>query len=74
MREASVAGGTAAPDGAKEAAGRAAWRRAASRPSLAEVYRSVPVSPTGSPWRKMVAFLGPGYLVAVGYMDPGNWA
>jgi manganese transport protein len=31
-------------------------------------------APSGSFWRKLVAFLGPGYLVAVGYMDPGNWA
>jgi manganese transport protein len=49
------------------------WRRARIAPSLAEVYRSVPV--TGrSWWRKLLAFAGPGYLVAVGYMDPGNWA
>ena len=49
------------------------WRQARVAPSLAEVYRSVPVS-TGSWWRKVLAFTGPGYLVAVGYMDPGNWA
>src|SRR5690349_1983670 len=49
------------------------WRRARVTPSLAEVYRTVPV--TGrSWWRKLLAFAGPGYLVAVGYMDPGNWA
>src|ERR671928_2021192 len=49
------------------------WRRARVAPSLAEVYRSIPVShPTW--WRKVLAFAGPGYLVAVGYMDPGNWA
>ena len=42
-------------------------------PSLAEVYRSVPTEGR-SKWRKMLAFAGPGYLVAVGYMDPGNWA
>lgn len=44
-------------------------------PSLAEVYRSirVPAKDAGF-WRKMFAFAGPGYLVAVGYMDPGNWA
>ena len=42
-------------------------------PSLAEVHRSVEVS--GATWfRKLLAFAGPGYLVAVGYMDPGNWA
>src|SRR3954471_5954816 len=49
------------------------WRRSRVAPSLAEVYRSVPVDRT-STWRKMLAFAGPGYLVAVGYMDPGNWA
>ena len=48
------------------------WRRARVAPSLAEVYRSIPVA--GSKWRKILAFAGPGYLVAVGYMDPGNWA
>lgn len=41
-------------------------------PSLAEVNASVPVP--GSGWRRAMAFAGPGYLVAVGYMDPGNWA
>ena len=49
------------------------WRRARVAPSLAEVYRSVPIGSV-STWRKMLAFAGPGYLVAVGYMDPGNWA
>jgi manganese transport protein len=49
------------------------WRRSRVAPSLAEVYRSIPVDST-SVWRKMLAFAGPGYLVAVGYMDPGNWA
>ncbi len=49
------------------------WRHARLTPSLAEVYRSIPVA--GLPWwRKVLAFTGPGYLVAVGYMDPGNWA
>ena len=49
------------------------WSRARLAPSLSEVYRSVDVS--GATWfRKMIAFAGPGYLVAVGYMDPGNWA
>ncbi|HEX8387870.1 MAG TPA: Nramp family divalent metal transporter [Sphingomonas sp.] len=43
-------------------------------PSLAEVHRSVAVPSTGSRWRRIGAFFGPGYLVAVGYMDPGNWA
>ena len=42
-------------------------------PSLAEAYRTIPVKP-GAWWKKALAFAGPGYLVAVGYMDPGNWA
>src|SRR5512138_1567598 len=49
------------------------WRRARLTPSLQEVYRTVPVG-HASFWRKLLAFSGPGYLVAVGYMDPGNWA
>jgi manganese transport protein len=44
------------------------------RRSLPEVHGSVAIPVTGAPWRKMLAFAGPGYLVAVGYMDPGNWA
>jgi manganese transport protein len=54
-------------------AGEPGWRRVRVTPSLAEVYRSIPVR-GGSRWRKYLAFAGPGYLVAVGYMDPGNWA
>ena len=50
------------------------WRRERGRPPLAEVFGSVATRPTGSLGKKLVAFLGPGYLVAVGYMDPGNWA
>ena len=42
--------------------------------SLAESHRSVAVPETATGWRRFVAFAGPGYLVAVGYMDPGNWA
>ncbi len=49
------------------------WRRTRVTPSLAEVYRTIPVA--HKHWfRKILAFAGPGYLVAVGYMDPGNWA
>ena len=44
------------------------------RRSLPEVHGSVAVPVGAPPWRKMLAFAGPGYLVAVGYMDPGNWA
>ncbi len=51
----------------------AGWKRARVAPSLQDVYRSVPVS-GGNFLRKLLAFAGPGYLVAVGYMDPGNWA
>lgn len=50
------------------------WRREREAPSLPEVYKSLKVPTTGSFWRKLLAFVGPGYLVAVGYMDPGNWA
>ncbi len=52
-----------------------AWRQRGRRASLSEVFRTVQV-PGGKAtlWRKFLAFSGPGYLVAVGYMDPGNWA
>src|SRR5438034_3221823 len=50
------------------------WRRTTPRVSLAEVHRSIVVPVTASFWRKLLAFSGPGFLVAVGYMDPGNWA
>lgn len=50
------------------------WRTARGEPSLADMFGSIRVAKGGSFWRKLVAFLGPGYLVAVGYMDPGNWA
>ncbi len=50
------------------------WRLEAASPSLPEVHGSIPVPKHFSFWRKMLAFSGPGYLVAVGYMDPGNWA
>src|SRR6478752_4869299 len=50
------------------------WRRARSGTSLSEVFGTIATRPTGSLWKRLAAFLGPGYLVAVGYMDPGNWA
>jgi len=50
------------------------WNRPRGAPSLSEVFGSIATRPSGSFWRKLVTFLGPGYLVAVGYMDPGNWA
>ena len=50
------------------------WRVPAGSVSLPEVHGSIAI-PTGAGfWRKLFAFAGPGYLVAVGYMDPGNWA
>jgi manganese transport protein len=50
------------------------WRRERGRPSLSEVFGSIRTRPKGPYWKKLLAFLGPGYLVATGYMDPGNWA
>ncbi|MEH2382114.1 MAG: Nramp family divalent metal transporter [Nostoc sp.] len=44
------------------------------KPSLPELHRSIKIPNTKSIWRKMLAYAGPGYLVSVGYMDPGNWA
>jgi manganese transport protein len=52
------------------------WKlaRTGDRPSLEEVHRSVAV-PVGGSWvRRLLAFAGPGYMISVGYMDPGNWA
>src|SRR6186997_2973890 len=53
---------------------RSAWRRTGDQVSLPEVHRTILVPKTASFWRKLMAFSGPGFLVAVGYMDPGNWA
>ncbi len=50
------------------------WRRGAELPSLPEVHRTITVPANATFWRKCLAFAGPGFLVAVGYMDPGNWA
>src|SRR6266571_6799836 len=57
------------PDPSEEA-----WRLPGGTASLSEVHRTIPVPKGLSFWKKMLAFSGPGYLVAVGYMDPGNWA
>jgi len=46
----------------------------AARPSLPEIYRTLSVPARGGFFAKLLAFAGPGFLVAVGYMDPGNWA
>jgi len=51
-----------------------AWRYPRTLPSLPESYHSVEIPRGVSFWRKALAFAGPGYMVAVGYMDPGNWA
>ena len=50
------------------------WRRPRTTPSLPESYQSVKVPKGVGFFRKALAFAGPGYMVAVGYMDPGNWA
>src|SRR5579863_8697882 len=50
------------------------WRGERGTPSLAGMFATVRTAKQGPFWRKLLAFLGPGYLVAVGYMDPGNWA
>src|SRR5437868_15378970 len=53
---------------------RPSWRLAVTSLSLPEVNSTLAVPANGSFWRKLLAFAGPGFLVAVGYMDPGNWA
>ncbi len=50
------------------------WRREVAVPSLPEVYASVIVPASTGMWRKLLVFIGPGLMIAVGYMDPGNWA
>jgi manganese transport protein len=50
------------------------WRHERASVSLPEVHGTVAIPTTASFWRKLLAFAGPGFLVAVGYMDPGNWA
>jgi manganese transport protein len=50
------------------------WKQQRNEPSLQEVYKTIHVPEKGKFLRKLLAFIGPGYLVAVGYMDPGNWA
>jgi len=64
---------TPTPPDAHRPAAESGWRHTRVAPSLQEVYRTVPVAGS-SFFRKLLAFAGPGYLVAVGYMDPGNWA
>jgi manganese transport protein len=50
------------------------WKGAVTDPSLPEVHRSVRVPKGSGFWRTLLAYTGPGLMVAVGYMDPGNWA
>jgi manganese transport protein len=54
--------------------GQSGWRQENKTPSLPEVHGSVGIGGKIGFWRKLLAFSGPGYMVAVGYMDPGNWA
>lgn len=53
---------------------RKAWRSERSSNSLSEVFSSVEVPHNAGFWKKLFAFLGPGLMISVGYMDPGNWA
>jgi len=53
---------------------RLAWRSDVFQPSLPEIHSSLPVPKSSAFLAKLVAFAGPGFLIAVGYMDPGNWA
>jgi len=50
------------------------WRYARVNPSLPEAFATVRIDPSAGFWRTLLAFTGPGLLIAVGYMDPGNWA
>ncbi len=62
------------PDLTADDGRRSSWRDSVRIPSLPESHRSISITPNSSWFRKMLAFAGPGYLIAVGYMDPGNWA
>lgn len=62
------------PDRVVKVTAAAGRRQPGGQASLPEVHRSILVPITASFWRKLLAFSGPGFLVAVGYMDPGNWA
>jgi manganese transport protein len=53
---------------------RSSWKVARGEASLMDVFRTVPVLQNGSVFKRALAFVGPGFLVSVGYMDPGNWA
>ena len=63
------------PNQSELAGGCPAWPfEGETQPSLPEVHATVPVDPRATWLRRLFAFSGPGYMVAVGYMDPGNWA
>ena len=66
------------PDAQVTASARLAWAFAAPdqdfQPSLSEVHASIRVPQSRQWFRRLLAFAGPGYMVSVGYMDPGNWA
>lgn len=51
-----------------------AWQKDKHQNSLQEVYSSIRFPTDAGFWKKLLAFTGPGLMVAVGYMDPGNWA
>jgi manganese transport protein len=71
----AAAGPASTPSRSAPAGDSPGWRARNARPSLGEVFRTVKIpGRNASFWRKFLAFSGPGYLVAVGYMDPGNWA
>ncbi len=58
----------------KEIAAETGWRQQRSAPSLGEVHGSIAIPKDAGFWRTLLAYVGPGLLVSVGYMDPGNWA
>ncbi|MDB5629627.1 MAG: family Mn2+/Fe2+ transporter [Tardiphaga sp.] len=62
------------PDPAARSPDQPGWRTARGEPSLSDMFGSIKIARGSSFWRRLAAFFGPGYLVAVGYMDPGNWA
>jgi manganese transport protein len=70
-----VASPSSQPETDRVPAPEAGWRKPRTAPSLREVFGTIKVPPaSASFWRKLFAFWGPGLMVAVGYMDPGNWA
>ncbi len=64
----------ASPQASRATNAASGWRGRSGEPSLADVFATVRVPRSGGIFRKVLAFMGPGFLVSVGYMDPGNWA